>query len=129
MKKIEIMADRVKEAVQQTPDLNELALVFNVKVDTASIVFSGMNRSTIGRENDVVGELFSFPAGQLNGPLEGNFGVYVVFIDDIIEAPAKDNFVYEQRNDMQGWNNRVSNSLYDALKKQAAIEDNREMFY
>lgn len=129
LKKIDLMADRLKDAMQRMSDINELAVLYNTKIDTASVVFSGMNRSAIGRENEVVGELFTLPAGQLKGPLKGNFGVYIVYIDNIIEAPAKENFALELRNDFQGWNNRVSNSLYDALKKQSDIEDNREMFY
>ncbi|NQV02872.1 MAG: SurA N-terminal domain-containing protein [Bacteroidia bacterium] len=129
MKKIEIMAGQLTEAMQRITNLNELASAYSVRVDTATVTFSGMNRSTIARENNVMGELFTLPEGQLQGPLQGNFGVYVVVIDNIIEAPNKDNFTYEARMDMQGWNNRVSNSLYEALKKQATIEDNREMFY
>jgi len=129
MKKIEIMADQITEAMQRITDLNELAATFGSRIDTASVTFTGMNRSAIARENDVLGEIFTFPTDQLKGPLQGNFGVYVVVVDNIMEAPKKDDFAYEKRSDVQGWNNRVSNSLFDALKKQASIEDHREMFY
>ncbi len=129
MKKIEVMADRVTEAMQRTTDLNELASTFGSRIDTAVVTLTGMNRSTIARENEVLGQLFTLPAGQLQGPLQGNFGVYVVIVDNVVEPPAKDDFAYEQRMNFQGWNNRVSNSLFEALKKQASIEDHREMFY
>ncbi|MBE0648064.1 MAG: SurA N-terminal domain-containing protein [Bacteroidales bacterium] len=129
MKKIELMAGQITEAMKRTADLNEFASTFNAKVDTATVTFTGMNRSTIARENDVLGQLFSLPSGQLQGPFQGNFGVYVVVVDNVVEAPSKEDFTYEQRMDFQGWNNRVSNSLFDALKKQATIEDHREMFY
>ncbi|MFH1297223.1 MAG: SurA N-terminal domain-containing protein [Bacteroidota bacterium] len=129
LKKIEIVAGQLKEAMQRINDLNDLATTYSVRVDTATVTFSGMNRATIARENEVLGELFTLPAGPMQGPLQGNFGIYVVVIDDIIEAPLKEDFVYEDRVDKQGWNNRVSNSLYEALMKQAAIEDNRELFY
>jgi peptidyl-prolyl cis-trans isomerase D len=129
MKKIEIMAGQVTDAMQRITDLNELASTFNSRIDTAVVTFSGMNRSTIARENEVLGQLFTLPAGKLQGPFQGNFGVYVVVVDNVVEAPAKNDFAYERRTDYQGWNNRVSNSLFDALKKQASIEDHRELFY
>ena len=129
LKKVEIMTGQVTEAMQRINNLNDLATTFNVKVDTAKVTFAGMNRAAIARENEVLGQLFTLPAGQLQGPFQGNFGTYVVIIDDIIEAPSKDNFANENRIDTQGWNNRVSNSLYESLMKQSTIEDNRELFY
>lgn len=129
MKKIELMAAQIGEAMKTATDLNQLAGTFSARVDTATVTFSGMNRSTISREMDVLGQLFALPTGQLQGPLQGNFGVYVVYIDNVMEAPFKDDFAYEMRTDVQGWNNRVANSLFDALKKQSTIEDHREMFY
>lgn len=129
MKKIGIMAGQITDAMQRSADLNGLAATFSSRIDTANVTFSGMNRSTIAREMEVLGQLFALPAGQLQGPLEGNFGVYVVVVDHVADAPFKDDFTYEMRMDTQGWNNRVSNSLFDALKKQSTIEDHREMFY
>ncbi|TSA24800.1 MAG: peptidyl-prolyl cis-trans isomerase, partial [Bacteroidetes bacterium] len=129
LKKIELMAGQLTEALQRVTDLNELATSFNTRVDTTIVTFAGMNRSTIGRENDVVGELFTLPAGKLVGPLQGNFGVYLVVVDNVIPAPTQEDFTSEERSDRQGWNNRVSNSLFEALKKQAEIKDNRELFY
>ena len=129
LKKIEIMAGNLEEAMTRISDINELAATFNVNVDTANITFSGMSMATIARDNEVVGKLFNLPAGQLSGPFTGNFGAYVVIIDDILEAPTKENYAAEERSDKQGWGNRVSNSLFDALKKEAVIEDNRMLFY
>ncbi|MBN1199757.1 MAG: SurA N-terminal domain-containing protein [Bacteroidales bacterium] len=129
MKKIEIMANRISEAMKGISDLNDLASSFTTRIDTATVTFTGMNRTMIGRENEVMGELFALPEGEMKGPFQGNFGVYVVIVDKNMEAPPTDNFSYELKTDTQGWNTRVSNSLYDALKKQAEIEDHRELFY
>jgi peptidyl-prolyl cis-trans isomerase D len=128
-KKISMMAEKVAEAMKTQQDLQALATTFNTKVDTASLVFAGMNQNILGRENTVMGEIFGSQPSQLIGPLEGNFGLYVVFIDQIIDAPATDNYFSIERTEMQGWNNRVNNSLYESLKKQATIEDNRVLFY
>jgi len=129
IKKIEILAGQMEEAMKNQTDINTLAASFGAKVDTTTLTFSGMNRSQISRENEVVGHVFTSPAGQLAGPFQGNFGVYVVIVDNIIDAPAKENYMAEERSDKQAWANRVSNSLYDALRKQADIEDNRILFY
>jgi len=130
MKRIEIMAGRITEAMNGITDLNDLASNFMTRIDTATVKFTGMNRTMIGRENELLGELFALPAGNnMQGPLQGNFGVYVVMIDNNVAAPETEDYSYEMNTDIQGWNNRVSNSLFDAMKKQATIEDHRELFY
>lgn len=128
-KKIELTADKLTEAMTRISDINELASLMEVKVDTARVTFAGMNSATIARENEVLAELFTSPPGRLAGPFQGNFGVYVAVIDEILPPRSKENFTYEEQMDRQGWENRVSNSLFDALKKQADVVDNRELFY
>ncbi|MBC8315013.1 MAG: SurA N-terminal domain-containing protein [Bacteroidetes bacterium] len=128
-KKIEILAGRLEEAMKNQTDIHTLAAAFNTRVDTTTVTFSGMSRSQIARENEVMGNVFVSPPGILAGPFQGNLGVYVVIVDNITDAPAKENYMAEERSDKRAWTNRVSNSLYDALKKQADIVDNRILFY
>ncbi len=128
-KKIEILAGRLEEAMKNQTDIHSLAAAFNTKVDSTTLTFSGMSRSQIARENEVMGNVFVSPPGILAGPFQGNLGVYVVIVDNITDAPAKENYLTEESSDKRAWTNRVSSSLYDALKKQADIVDNRILFY
>ncbi|MFH1159433.1 MAG: peptidylprolyl isomerase [bacterium] len=129
VKKIEIMSQRLQEAMKTNTDLYALAGSFGAKVDTTTLTFTGMNRAPIAREYEVAGTLFTLPTGQVKGPFSGNFGVYVVVVDQVLPPPSTEDFYYEKRIRDQGFTNRVGNSLYDALKNQSEIEDFRVLFY
>ena len=81
------------------------------------------------RENEIVGELFTLKKGQVNGPLEGKFGSYFVQLDDVVEAPPRDDFFYEKRMMVSQFESKVQSRAYDALKKTAVIKDDRLRFY
>lgn len=129
MKKIEMMVDKMKTELAVTKDISAIASKLNSKLDTAMVTFSGYNRSNIGREPEIVGQLFSSKKGELLGPLTGTNGAYFVFINDVVEAPGKDNLSYEKMQLMQNFNQRVTSNMYPAIEKSAKITDNRLKFY
>jgi peptidyl-prolyl cis-trans isomerase D len=129
MKKIDMVAENITNMMKNTKDITALATRLNAKLDTSLVTFSGFNQSSIGRENEVVGQLFHKKKGELVGPLTGNFGAYVVYLEDVIEAPMKEDFSYEKMQQYQNFNQRVQGSLFPALEKSAKIVDNRLNFY
>ncbi len=129
MKKIDMVAENITNMMKNTKDITALATRLNAKLDTSLVTFSGYNQSSIGRENEVVGQLFHKKKGELVGPLTGNFGAYVVYLEDVIEAPMKEDFSYEKMQQYQNFNQRVQGSLFPALEKSAKIVDNRLNFY
>jgi len=129
MKKIDITAEKMKQALGTIKDIAGLATKLGSKVDTVILTFSGFNRSSIGREGELVGQLFTTKKGELQGPLTGNYGVYFCVINDITEPTAKEDFTSEYMQQLQGFNQRVSGTMYQALEKTAKITDNRLMFY
>ncbi len=129
MKKIDLLAEKMKKELASSKDISALAFKLNAKLDTSMITFTGFSRSNIGRESEIVGQLFTFKKGELVGPLTGNSGAYLVVISDVMEAPAKDDFSYERMQQMQNFNQRVTGNMYSALEKTAKITDNRLKFY
>ncbi len=129
MKKIDMACEKIKQAMASAKDIASLAAKLNVKVDTAMVTLSGYSRSNIGREMEIVGKLFSLKKGEVQGPLTGNYGAYAVYISEVIEAPAKDNFIAEKMQQEQNFNQRAAGALYSALEKSAKISDNRLRFY
>jgi hypothetical protein len=93
------------------------------------ITFTGFGRSNIARESEIVGKLFTAKKGELLGPLTGIYNAYFVFISEVVEAPAKEDFSYEKMQLMQNFNQRVTGNMYTALEKTAKITDNRIKFY
>ncbi len=129
MKKADLLAEKMKAELATTKDITALAFKLNAKLDTSMITFSGFSRSNVGREPEVVGKLFNSKKGELVGPITGNYGAYIVFINDVVEVPGKDDFSYEKMQQMQNFNQRVTGNMYPALEKTAKITDNRLRFY
>jgi peptidyl-prolyl cis-trans isomerase D len=129
MKKVDLLVEKMKQLSTTTKDIATLAGQLNAKIDTTMITLAGYGRSNIGRENELVGKLFSMKKGELQGPLTGNFSAYFVVITDMIEAPAKEDFSYEKNQMEQSFSQRAAGSIYSALEKSAKITDNRLRFY
>jgi peptidyl-prolyl cis-trans isomerase D len=129
VKKIEMTGTRIEEAMKKTKDFSALAGQLNSRVDTTIVTFISMNQYPITRDGEVVGKLFTLPAGSIQGPLIGSMGAYVVIVDEIVEAPQKDDFTMERAQAIQTFAGRTTNGLFEALKKSAEIKDNRLLFY
>jgi peptidyl-prolyl cis-trans isomerase D len=127
-RKVELLAENMKKDAGNK-DLYALAAKYNAKVDTTVLTFTGFGRSALGREPIVLGQIFTLKKGEFYGPLMGNFGAYYLIIDEISEAPAKEDYTYENMQLQQAFGNRVSSSTYTFLKKIAKIEDNRIKFF
>lgn len=129
MKKIEKVSDQIKNMMNNTKDITALAARLNGKLDTTMVTFSGFNQSNLGREGELVGQLFTKKKGELIGPLTGKFGAYVVYVEDVIDAPLKEDFTYERMQQQQSFTQQVTSMLYPAIEKTAKITDNRLRFY
>ena len=82
-----------------------------------------------GKEPLVVGTAFSMAQGETSGLIEGETGVFVFEVVSKEEAPQLDNYV-PYANDLKVANGtKVNAAVYDALKENADIEDNRATFY
>lgn len=127
--KIAMLADRMTAAMKNTKDLYSLASQFGSKVDTLSLSFSGFSQAQLGRENEIIGKLFTKKAGSLEGPLKGKYSAYVVLIDEFVEPPSKDVYPGENSQMVNSFTSRVQNSLYESIKKSAKVKDNRALFY
>lgn len=98
-------------------------------VDTADISFGATNLPGFGKEDEVIGTLFSLKAGEMSKPIKGNQAVFVLIPDRITPAPLKDDYATETRMLKNAFTTRSQREINDALKKRAEIKDNRLMFY
>ncbi|MEH6682143.1 MAG: SurA N-terminal domain-containing protein [Sediminicola sp.] len=102
----------------------------NVTLSTASAV--NMKSPTIpgaGKEATVVGKAFSMEEGSTSGLIEGETGIFMVKVTKKVEAPKLDNYA-TYANTLRTANvAKVGSGVYNALKEEAEIEDNRALFY
>ena len=81
-----------------------------------------------GFEQKVVGTAFALAANKVSAPIEGNSGVYVIQSKSVTKAPAITDYKpYVAK--LSGQSASAPGRVIGALKSDADIEDNRQLFY
>ena len=111
-------------------NLEQIAQSNNASVQTAGAV--NMKNPTLaggGNEPEVVGAAFGLEPGQISRPIAGNRGVYVVEVTSVNRAPAMESYRSYATQQTQLKRQGVETRVFEALKENAEIEDNRANFY
>ena len=86
--------------------------------------------SNFGVEADMVGTILGMKEGQEVGPVAGNSSAFIIKNVKFTEPAATTDYSDILREKTSQFNNKVlGGSIYNALKNQAKIEDNRAVFY
>ncbi len=122
-------AEKIKEEINGLKDLNAIASKWISRIDTApNITFSAFSVPGMGAEKKVLGTIFGLNKGEISHPIDGQFGVYVVKIEDVVDAPAAD-YNENKKFMLRNLVGKVDNDVFKALEKMADIEDNRAKFF
>lgn len=111
-------------------NLDQIAQSNNVSVQSAGAV--NLKNPTLaggGNEPEVVGAAFALEPGQVSRPIAGNRGVYVVEVTSVNRAPALESYRNYATQQTQQRRQGVEDRVFEALRKNAKIEDNRANFY
>jgi peptidyl-prolyl cis-trans isomerase D len=127
MKKGEILTKKL----QGVKSLEEAATRVKAQVQDAELTFnSAIIPGTNGSEYRVVGSIFSMQKnGDLSFPLIGENGVFVVLLENIIEAPPAPDINGNKKNMTTSLRGRAQNEAYQALRELAKVVDNRHKFF
>ncbi|NNK21095.1 MAG: peptidylprolyl isomerase, partial [Flavobacteriaceae bacterium] len=122
-------AEKIK-AENAGKSMSEIAAAYATTVSNATaLTVKSPTIPGAGREPLIVGTAFSMEVGKTSSLISGESGVFMFEVTNKEEAPALDNYV-TYANNLQASNAaRVTNSLVEALKEKADIEDNRSVFY
>ncbi len=83
-----------------------------------------------GVEADIIGTVMGMKEGEVVGPVAGNSSAFIIKNVKVNEAPATTDYSTILRDKTAQFNNKVlNNGVYNALKNNAKIEDNRVLFY
>jgi len=128
-KKAETIIEKINK--EGNKDLYNLASKFKEKVDTVDfLTFSSYALPTAGPEPEVIGKIFSMKPKMLSEPIEGKTGIFVIMLDDFAEPPVSNNNYKENIMQMDRFfSSRVSYEIFNDLKKNTEVEDNRIKFY
>jgi hypothetical protein len=125
----EKQAEKYKELLAGTQNLKELVAKFpELQVQSASVIFNSNNIQGGGaNEPKVVGAIFSVPQDlrPLLAPIDGNTGVYVIRITDIIPAPETTDYTAEKESLRNAKQTSADNAIMKALREKAEVKDNR----
>ena len=114
----------------QGKSLEDLASGNNTNISTASALT--VKTPTIpgaGREPLVVGTAFALTEGSVSDLIEGETGVFKIEVSKKEEGPKLENYT-TFANSLQASNGtRVNTSVFNALKENSEITDNRATFY
>ncbi len=125
-KKAEILVEKMKAAAGA--DLNAKAQALEVSVKSQNLNFATSNLTGFGSEPKVIGKITALPVNQLAGPLVGDRGVYMVNVSSRTPGEPLNSYDSEQIRLATEMQNLAANQLFESLKEQADIEDNRAKF-
>ncbi|KAF0204474.1 MAG: peptidyl-prolyl cis-trans isomerase [Bacteroidetes bacterium] len=128
-KKAETLIAEINKNITSLSDLDMGYRSLGMKADTSDISFAASNLPGYGKEDQVIGILFTMKEGELSKPIKGNQAVFVIVADKITPAPLKDDLTTEKRMISNAFRTRAQRETTEALKRKAEIEDNRLMFY
>ncbi len=122
-------ANQFIEEMKGLKSLEELAAKIGGTVDMANdVAFANYSVPSMGQEPRIIGMIPTLKKGQMSVPLEGQTGVFVVLVDNVINAPVVTDFKPYKLQLEQMYNNN-SNNAYEALKKKFGVKDERYKFY
>ena len=110
--------------------LDDLASATDKKIETASAV-TQENKvlAGAGTEPYVIGAAFALELNKPSALIKGNTAIYMIEV--ISKEIAEEIESYRAyANSLQNQENiRINNSIYEALRSSAVIEDNRDLYY
>lgn len=136
--KVEVIQEMLKEKKAayllkthaDKKSLDALASATDKEIETASAV---TQENTViagaGTEPYVIGTAFALELNKTSALIKGNSGVYMIEVISKEIAEEMESYrVYA--NALQNEENmRINNSIYEALRSSAEIEDNRQLYY
>lgn len=128
-KKGEILVSGLQGEIEEGIGLEELSNTMNAPVEQASdIRFTSFSVPGAGIEPRVIGTAMYIDENRLSQPIVGENGVYVIKVSSINIQEEMDLEMEKNRLE-QSKRARVNFEVFEALKEEADIKDNRHKFF
>lgn len=128
-KKYEKIASEMREAMS-AGNFDAIAEKLQLTPEQAlEIRFNMLNLPGVGPEPKVIGAAFGLQPNTVSQPIKGNAGVLLVEVMNREEAIEPDDMTSAKRQLKTTFSNRVVNDVFNAIRENARIEDNRSLFY
>jgi peptidyl-prolyl cis-trans isomerase D len=121
----------IAEKIGNPTSLKELSSRLNLPVQQAQNVnFTTPYMPSAGFEPKVVGMVFNKSLGidKLSSPVPGNNGVYILKVDSLINIPQTMDIKTVQESQEMTIQSSIISGLFDMMKKESNVVDNRIKF-
>jgi peptidyl-prolyl cis-trans isomerase D len=132
---IELGAKKAKKAQQFMTEmagatsLQDLATKVGGQVENAkNVTFASYSVPGMGQEPRIIGMVPTLQKGQMSIPLEGQTGVFVIMVDDVVSAEEITDYSAAKMQLEQLYGNN-SNRTIESLKEKFGVKDNRHKYY
>lgn len=121
-KKAEIFTKEFASAMSGNANIDAIASIMKLPVEQATNV-NFMTNQIPGSNSEpaVVGTISVMKAKALSKTITGKEGVFVVYVESVIEAPVLKEYTGPQKSQMQNIQPRVDYEVFNALKENANI--------
>lgn len=129
-KKVEALRPRAETLAEQAAktSLDAAAKSMGLTVEKSEAITRGSFAGSLGRLNAAVGAAFTLPVGAISQPIATDEAVFVLRVDRRVEASKAefDKVKAERRQAaLNALREQRVRAFYDALRKNADVEDNR----
>ena len=128
-KKAEMVTKEFASAMSGNANLDAISSIMKLPIEQATNV-NFMTNQIPGSNSEpaVMGAISVMKAKALSKPITGKEGVFVVFVESVIEAPVLKDYTGPQKSQMQNIQPRVDYEVYNALKENANIVEHLTKF-
>jgi peptidyl-prolyl cis-trans isomerase D len=110
--------------------IDALGTKLNLPVELIdNINFSAFSVPNLGRELNVLGNVFALKENQISKPIKGTQGVFVVVVDKTTPAADTKDYTASKKQLQQKLQYSVDTDLFQAMKEIANVVDNRVKYY
>jgi peptidyl-prolyl cis-trans isomerase D len=125
-KKAEKFISDFNAAMAGTTNIDDVAKKMSeTAADASNITFSMYAIPGVGNEGAVLGTVSAMKANALSKPIEGNSGVFVVYLKKVQEPTLPADLTEQRKKSANSVSMRVDYEVFEALKENANIIDNR----
>ncbi len=111
-------------------DMNAAAAQYGVNIQEANNI--GLSSSFVpgmGNEPEILGKTFTLQPGETLGPIAGKDGVFYIKMNEQIDAPEIADISASRRIYSSLTKQQVNTKLWEAVREDLDIEDNRFTYY
>ncbi len=124
-------AEKIIADLGSVSNVDAAAQSFGTEVNTASNVSFGQASlpNGLGREMKVLGTVYGMDAGEVSNPVIGDRGVFIIELVSKNIPEGELDLTNTKRTESSNMSSRVNSQVYEALKKNAGVQDNRAKYY